>query len=534
VGKIATTINAYSVSLGLDASEFIDSSKLSRSEVSKLKKDIEAARSPLEQLAVEQDRLKKAYDSGAISLEVYNRLLEEKRRKMISATHATTAGHDALSRLSQVSSIVTASVMALRTSFDVVRGAVSSVTGVVNEFVEVGGRIDEVVDKAANLGLTFNELGSLRFAAKELGGEGALAGMDAAIGKMMKGGFVDPGETAVEAFKRIAEEIRGMTDPAERVQRATEVFGKGGVELVGVLSQGSDKIAEVASWWERTNALTDAQVNAVGEFGDNIDRIKTAIEGIVNAYVAEFAPAISISARELLGVDGTMQSIRAMAKDVAEYMIAAAGVAKDIAAEGKNALALDPFGTGGMASSMVRRGAGVDSATSMLQEFYQEKQRLETEAASKTTELRVKQQTKEIDDELQSRKNMEREAADAKWEMAKQEIEREKREREKAEREQNTIRNKNMSLLQSAYRQIEEENKRGPATAVFGTSEYTKAFAQSMNAGKTGKPTDEQILERAKEQLETQKAQDQKLAELLTKTGELVTVSKENGFRRIN
>jgi len=78
---MATTINSYSVGIGMDASSYIDGAKISRSETRKLITDINAARSPAENFAVSQDRLTKSLDSGAISQEVVNRLLDASKDK---------------------------------------------------------------------------------------------------------------------------------------------------------------------------------------------------------------------------------------------------------------------------------------------------------------------------------------------------------------------------------------------------------------------------------------------------------------------
>lgn len=83
---MATTINAYSVSLGLDARSFIDTARLTRAESAALTKDIVAARTPMEKFGLEYDRLEKAYQSGAISLGVYTRLIDEARSKLAAAT----------------------------------------------------------------------------------------------------------------------------------------------------------------------------------------------------------------------------------------------------------------------------------------------------------------------------------------------------------------------------------------------------------------------------------------------------------------
>ena len=108
---MSTTINAYSVSLGLDASNYIDSSKLSRAETSALKRDIASARTPTEQLQLAQDRLAKAYKDGAIDLATYNRLNDHYVAKMHAASGATEKQASALDTFSKVGNVITLSLI---------------------------------------------------------------------------------------------------------------------------------------------------------------------------------------------------------------------------------------------------------------------------------------------------------------------------------------------------------------------------------------------------------------------------------------
>ena len=85
---MATTINAYSVSLGLDARDYIQNSALSRSETNQLARSIEKARTPAENYERSLTQLKKAYESGAISNRVYNRLVDDTKKKFHASTTA--------------------------------------------------------------------------------------------------------------------------------------------------------------------------------------------------------------------------------------------------------------------------------------------------------------------------------------------------------------------------------------------------------------------------------------------------------------
>lgn len=86
---MATTINAYSVGLGLDASEYIRNSKLSRKETAQLKREINSARTPAEDYERRVSLLEKALSEGAIEQNTYNRLLDEAENKLHRASKAT-------------------------------------------------------------------------------------------------------------------------------------------------------------------------------------------------------------------------------------------------------------------------------------------------------------------------------------------------------------------------------------------------------------------------------------------------------------
>jgi tape measure domain-containing protein len=85
---MVTTINAYSVGLTLDASSYVNGSKLARSETNALIRDITAAKTPGEIFASTYDRLERALSKGAITLDTYSRLLDAARQKQAAATPA--------------------------------------------------------------------------------------------------------------------------------------------------------------------------------------------------------------------------------------------------------------------------------------------------------------------------------------------------------------------------------------------------------------------------------------------------------------
>lgn len=83
---MATTINSYSVGLTLDASGYINGSKLARGESQALSRMINSSRTPAEQFARTYDKLENALAKGAISLGTYQRLLDVARQKQQAVT----------------------------------------------------------------------------------------------------------------------------------------------------------------------------------------------------------------------------------------------------------------------------------------------------------------------------------------------------------------------------------------------------------------------------------------------------------------
>lgn len=661
---MATTINSLGVNLGMDAKGFIDGAKVSRSEARMLAKDIEAARNPTEQLAVEQDRLKRALDEGAISIDVYNRLIETKRQKlgeltdeerslietekslaaeqerinklaaegesitkkymteeqqfafqkkhldsllasqsigmetysraMNDARHKTIGlndeersllliqrqleqsqkdgaaatlrfenAHEKASRqLSEYAQMLASGAISHETyrravidvhhslnalkepqtslldlwsrSANIVSGVRNGIDMVSSAFARVGNAIDafgskaqfldDVKDKAEKLGMTFNELGSIEFATKRLGGDDAASALDSAMGKMLKNGFVESGETAVDAFKRAADEIAGMATQTERAQRASEIFGKSGIELLAVLQSGSEEIGNLADQWERTNGLTQVQLEFIGDYSDRWEDIKLVTEGIVSIYVAEMAPALSVLAETILGMDSGLNSVRDSARLVSDTIVATIGNAKDL---------LDVYVAMRDPLNPLKMAAAIDVGTAdrMLEQVIEKRLKIDNEMSRRKLDRAEKETQEESDnfkdlidgnakawdsflDDREDRNKRVIKAID----QAEKELDRNRKEREKTRK----------------------ELEKGPMSMDVGSAEAARFFASQANArlasqamSDNGKPTEEQILDEAVKQSQLIEQQAATSAQLKTKLDELISATKENGFKRL-
>lgn len=96
---MATSINSYSVSLALDAKDYIKNSALSRSETSSLTRQINQARTPADNYERSIKLLDKALKSGTITQDTYTKLLAKQSDTLEKASRKTTALADSAKRL---------------------------------------------------------------------------------------------------------------------------------------------------------------------------------------------------------------------------------------------------------------------------------------------------------------------------------------------------------------------------------------------------------------------------------------------------
>lgn len=96
---MATTINSYNVKLGLDASDYISKSSLSRQETAALRREINGARTPTDNYERSIRLLDKALQQGAIDQGIYNRLVDQAGHKLEAASKRTTTLATSVTRL---------------------------------------------------------------------------------------------------------------------------------------------------------------------------------------------------------------------------------------------------------------------------------------------------------------------------------------------------------------------------------------------------------------------------------------------------
>ena len=199
----------------------------------------------------------------------------------------------------------------------------SSVFNVRNAVVGLGatlalkqfaGQIDDLAKASGRLGLTVNELQSLQFAAGQTGVSSdeltkGLERFSRSIGETAQGigsakeefeqlgisvknadGSLKPTTTLLN---EVSDGLKDVSDPAERVRIAFDLFGRSGVKLINTLKGGSDSLTELRDRFnDITIALTEDQAKAVEQANDGFDRLAKTFTSFGQSITATVLPGI--------------------------------------------------------------------------------------------------------------------------------------------------------------------------------------------------------------------------------------------------
>ena len=95
-------------------------------------------------------------------------------------------------------------------------------------------------------------------------------------------------------FGELADRFKNMPDGMEKARLAMELFGKSGVDLIPMLNKGAEGIAKMKEEAAGFGAIiSPEQAAAVGDFKDDIDRLKMAVEGLFNRISQALLPTLS-------------------------------------------------------------------------------------------------------------------------------------------------------------------------------------------------------------------------------------------------
>lgn len=106
-----------------------------------------------------------------------------------------------------------------------------------------------------------------------------------------------------EQFEMVADAISRIADPAERAAAAVKLFGKGGIELGPLFSEGPGALAKMR---EEAAALgqvvSEDSIKSIAAMNDAFDKVWMTVKGLTGQIVGELAGPIAEIAEGLLAV----------------------------------------------------------------------------------------------------------------------------------------------------------------------------------------------------------------------------------------
>lgn len=237
---------------------------------------------------------------------------------------------------------------------EVAGGAISAATteiarGMKNALDNMG----KVADTAQRIGISTRDVSALGFAAEQSGSSfetmaraanilsrnlaNALEGGEKArVFAAMGVDFKDAAGNALpfnDVLGKIADKFEGYRDGAEKSALAQQLFGKSGAELIPLLNQGSDGIAELRDQAERLGVvLADDVATSAEEVGDNIAALQAGYDGIYNRLAADLMPTLLGSTAEMVKqAEAASEGAGAFAilDDAVRYVVATMAILKN-------------------------------------------------------------------------------------------------------------------------------------------------------------------------------------------------------------
>lgn len=119
------------------------------------------------------------------------------------------------------------------------------------------------------------------------------------------------GLSADEQFKKIAEALNGIQDPAAKTAAALDVFGRSGAQAINMLSGYGAAVDEAAAFQQRFGiAVSDLDAQQIEKANDAMGRMSLAASGLGNTLAVAFAPGLEAAANGIVAFVGHLIGAR--------------------------------------------------------------------------------------------------------------------------------------------------------------------------------------------------------------------------------
>jgi hypothetical protein len=214
--------------------------------------------------------------------------------------------------------------------------AVAALTAFVRQNVKAAAEMD---DTAQRLGMNVERFQELAYAAKIAGIEqedftkaleqfnkrmgdfsGNISEAQKALGQLGLSMADVKGKSPDEQIKLVADGMARVEDPARRAAIAADLFGKSGVKLLNVLTDGSAGLKKYADEARRLGfILSEETIKKAAEADDEFDRIGKALRVAGINIAAGFLPALK-DIREIFTSQEFQDGVRRISAGIGEFI----------------------------------------------------------------------------------------------------------------------------------------------------------------------------------------------------------------------
>lgn len=218
-----------------------------------------------------------------------------------------------------------------------VGAAIGGALFALKKFVDIGDNLAKTSDR---IGITIDTLAQLRFAAEQSGVSAedldkSIEGLGKRIGeaKAETGSLftllkkvspellarIQEAKDAGEGFDIMATAIQKLEDPTKKAALASAAFGRSGVRLTNLLSQGPKAIAKLRKEYFDLAGSQEGSARASEKINDALNRTKQVLVGVAGSIITALAPSLlKLSGMATRFFQGNRAGIQAWVKDFGE------------------------------------------------------------------------------------------------------------------------------------------------------------------------------------------------------------------------
>jgi hypothetical protein len=106
---------------------------------------------------------------------------------------------------------------------------------------------------------------------------------------------------AQDIFNDVSAKFATMPDGPLKTAEAIKIFGKSGADLIPLLNEGGEHVAELEAHFTALNAVVSGPTaKASADLKENMSLVSAAFAGIENTLVADLVPALNVVAQEFI------------------------------------------------------------------------------------------------------------------------------------------------------------------------------------------------------------------------------------------